>query len=76
MVCRSPAREREFSAMGRSSAPVVIHRLSPAEKRVLACFLSGRLPAGQIHEELARAREPQPDERAGVQAQPVPAVAA
>jgi hypothetical protein len=24
---------------------------------VLACFLAGRLPAGQVHEELARARE-------------------
>ena len=31
--------------MGRNPAPVVIHRLSPAEQRVLACFLAGRLPA-------------------------------
>ena len=42
--------------MGRSPAPVVIHRLSPAEQRVLACFLAGRLPAGQVHTELAQAR--------------------
>jgi hypothetical protein len=34
----------------------VIHRLSPAEQRVLACFLAGRLPAGQVHTELAQAR--------------------
>ena len=35
----------------------VAHRLSPAEQRVLACFLAGRLPAGQVHQELARARD-------------------
>jgi hypothetical protein len=34
----------------------VIHRLSPAEQRVLASFLAGRLPAGQVHTELAQAR--------------------
>jgi hypothetical protein len=34
----------------------VIHRLSPGEQRVLACFLAGRLPAGQIDAELAQAR--------------------
>jgi hypothetical protein len=42
--------------MGRNPAPVVIHRLSPAEQRVLSCFLAGRLPAGQVHAELAQAR--------------------
>jgi hypothetical protein len=42
--------------MGRSPAPGVIHRLSPAEQRVLACFLAGRLPAGQVEAELAQAR--------------------
>jgi hypothetical protein len=42
--------------MRRKAAPVLIHRLSPAEQRVLACFLAGRLPAGQIHTELAQAR--------------------
>ena len=43
--------------MGRSPAPVVIHRLSAPEQRVLASFLAGRLPAGQVETELARARE-------------------
>ena len=53
--------------MGRNPAPVLIHHLSPAEQRVLACFLAGRLPAGQVHTELAQAR-------AGAHA-PAPAVA-
>ena len=63
--------------MARSPAPVVTHRLSLAEQRVLASFLSGRLPAGQLTAELERARtaasaaaEPAPA------VQPVPAVAA
>jgi hypothetical protein len=49
----------------------VIHRLSPAEQRVLACFLAGRLPAGQVHTELqqARAAAQAPDALA---AQPTP----
>jgi hypothetical protein len=34
----------------------VVHRLSPAEQRVIACFLAGRLPAGQVYAELAQAR--------------------
>jgi hypothetical protein len=42
--------------MGRTPVRVVVHRLSPAEQRVLACFLAGRLPAGQVHAELAQAR--------------------
>ena len=62
--------------MGRSPAPVVIHRLSPAEQRVLACFLAGRLPAGQVHTELAQARAaahaPAP---AVAQPAPIPAAA-
>ena len=41
--------------MGQTPA-CVAHRLSAAEQRVLHCFLAGRLPAGQVHEELARAR--------------------
>jgi hypothetical protein len=57
----------------------VIHRLSPAEQRVLACFLSGRLPAGQVHAELARARQvaaqPQSETPAATGA-PAPAIAA
>ena len=42
--------------MARKSAPIVIHRLSLAEQRVLSSFISGRLPAGQVHDELQRAR--------------------
>jgi hypothetical protein len=34
-----------------------IRRLSPGEQRALASFLAGRLPAGQLHGELCRARE-------------------
>jgi hypothetical protein len=30
-------------------------RLSPAGQRVLAAFLAGRLPAGQLHAQLLRA---------------------
>jgi hypothetical protein len=64
--------------MGRSPAPVAIHRLSLAEQRVLASFLSGRLPAGQVHSELERARmAPEPSAADPARsAQPVPAVAA
>jgi hypothetical protein len=64
--------------MGRSPAPIAVHRLSLAEQRVLASFLSGRLPAGQVHSQLERARlapEPPAVEPAR-SAQPVPAVAA
>jgi hypothetical protein len=42
--------------MGRKTSPVVVHCLSFAEQRVLASFLSGRMPAGQVHAELERAR--------------------
>lgn len=64
--------------MGRKPAHLVVHRLSLAEQRVLASFLSGRLPAGQVHSELERARlapEPATDAPAP-SATPVPAVAA
>jgi hypothetical protein len=57
----------------------VIHRLSPAEQRVLACFLAGRLPAGQVHAELAQARaaaQAPPPAIAQPAVQPRPAVAA
>ena len=67
--------------MGRKPAPTLVHRLSLAEQRVLSSFLSGRLPAGQVHEELQRARtapapaiEPQP--APAPVAQPVTVVAA
>lgn len=66
--------------MGRTPAPVVIHRLNAAEQRVLASFLSGRMPAGQVHAELERARlapeDTRPPQQAPATAQPAPAVAA
>jgi hypothetical protein len=33
------------------------NHLTQGEQRVLASFLAGRLPAGQLHGELCRARE-------------------
>jgi hypothetical protein len=64
--------------MGRKPAPIVVHRLSLAEQRVLASFLSGRMPAGQLHAELERARlAPAPAiDGPAPAATPVPAVAA
>ena len=64
--------------MGRKPASLVAHSLSLAEKRVLASFLSGRLPAGQVHSELERARlTPEPTtDGPSPSATPVPAVAA
>jgi hypothetical protein len=63
--------------MGRSSASVAVHRLSLAEQRVLASFLSGRLPAGQVHAELERARmAPAAQAEPAPAVKPVPAVAA
>jgi hypothetical protein len=44
-----------------------IRRLSPGEQRALASFLAGRLPAGQLHGELCRARE-------AAMAEPAPAM--
>jgi hypothetical protein len=41
--------------MTKPSTPGV--RLTPGERRALASFLAGRLPAGQLHGELCRARE-------------------
>jgi hypothetical protein len=38
--------------------------LTVAEQRALAAFLAGRLPAGQLDAELARARAAQPALRA------------
>jgi hypothetical protein len=32
-------------------------RLSQGEQRALTAFLAGRMPAGQLHAELCRARE-------------------
>jgi hypothetical protein len=65
--------------MGRKPAPALVHRLTLAEQRVLTSFLSGRMPAGQVHTELERARvAPAPAIEAGSAqaATPVPAVAA
>jgi hypothetical protein len=63
--------------MGRKPAPVVVHRLSLAEQRVLSSFLSGRLPAGQLNAQLERARVgPGPAIEPAPAVQPVPAVAA
>ena len=63
--------------MRRSPAALAVHRLSLAEQRVLASFLSGRLPAGQVHAELERARmAPAPAAEPAPAVQPVPAVAA
>jgi hypothetical protein len=71
------AGRRNHLVMGRSPAPIAIHRLSIAEQRVLASFLAGRLPAGQVHAELERAQmAPAPAEQPVPAAQPVPAVAA
>jgi hypothetical protein len=41
--------------MGQGSASP--GRLSQGEQRALASFLAGRMPAGQLHAELCRARE-------------------
>ena len=47
--------------------------LTQGERRALASFLAGRLPAGQLHGELCRARE---QALAKAAAQPVPATPA
>jgi hypothetical protein len=55
------AGRRNHLVMGRKPTPALVHRLSFAEQRVLASFLAGRLPAGQLDVELQRARmEPDP----------------
>jgi hypothetical protein len=40
-----------------SHGPASPVRLSAGERRALAAFLAGRLPAGRLHDELCRARE-------------------
>jgi hypothetical protein len=40
-----------------SHGPASPGRLSQGEQRALASFLAGRMPAGQLHVELCRARE-------------------
>jgi hypothetical protein len=52
----------------------VVHRLSLAEQRVLSSFIAGRLPAGQVHDELQRARTaPAPAIAAAIEPQAAPA---
>lgn len=46
--------------------------LTQGEQRALASFIAGRLPAGQLHAELCRARE---DAIAKATAQPAPMLA-
>ena len=41
--------------MHKAATPA--RRLSRGEQRALAAFLAGRLPAGQLNDELCRARE-------------------
>jgi hypothetical protein len=41
--------------MGKASTPAIY--LTQGEQRALASFIAGRLPAGQLHGELCRARE-------------------
>lgn len=41
------------------SANVAPRQLTTGEQRALASFLAGRLPAGQLETELARARDSQ-----------------
>jgi hypothetical protein len=66
--------------MGRKPPPkvVAVHRLNAGEQRVLASFLAGRLPAGQVCAELERARIAASDAVAqpAPALQPAPAVAA
>jgi hypothetical protein len=40
-----------------SHGPASPARLSQGEQRALASFIAGRLPAGQLHDALSRARE-------------------
>lgn len=39
------------------NTPTAARSLSQGEQRALASFIAGRLPAGQLHGELCRARE-------------------
>jgi hypothetical protein len=57
--------------MFKRSTPA--RRLSQGEQRALASFLAGRLPAGQLEDELCRARE---EAQAEVEAPQAPAAVA
>jgi hypothetical protein len=58
--------------------PLAVHRLNAAEQRVLASFIAGRLPAGQVDAQLARARAgtAQAQARVALESAPATAVAA
>jgi hypothetical protein len=55
--------------------PLTVHRLNAAEQRVLASFIAGRLPAGQVDAQLARARAGAPRAQASVALESAPATA-
>ena len=64
---------RKHLVMGRKPALTVVHSLSLAEQRVLTSFMAGRLPAGQVHAELQRAKTaPEPAIAPQPQAAPAP----
>jgi hypothetical protein len=46
---------KKMAAMRKASTHA--RRLTQGEQRALASFLAGRLPAGQLNDELCRARE-------------------
>jgi hypothetical protein len=68
------ARPRRTAAMGKPSTAA--NRLTQGEQRALASFLAGRLPAGQLHGELCRARKAALGQAARPTAAPGPAPAA
>jgi hypothetical protein len=45
---------KKVAGMRKASTPA--RRLSQGEQRALASFIAGRLPAGQLNDELCRAR--------------------
>jgi hypothetical protein len=51
-----PPGKKNHWVMGRNPPPVAVHCLNAAEQRVLSSFISGRMPAGQVHTQLERAR--------------------
>jgi hypothetical protein len=57
--------------VGQRSGPTSC--LSQGEQRALASFFAGRLPAGQLHDELCRAREAALEKAAAQPASAMPA---
>jgi hypothetical protein len=58
-------------ALRRARMPL---HLNPAQQMALTAFLAGRLPAGQLHAELCRAREQVPAPT-GAEPAPLPGAA-